>query len=132
MTLSLPEDAEPFGTDWSRPGVYVLRYAKPDPLAEAVDEAFDTRPEWFDLLDDAEKVLYVGESGNVMRRLEDHAEAKKRLTTLSRIGAEPIGIVNIRYYDDKRAAELAEYNTAVRTARQTDSDTLVLCNGEPV
>lgn len=132
MSLELPADAEPFGTEWNRPGVYILRYAKPNPLAAAVDDAFETRPEWFDLLADAERVLYVGESGNVMRRLEDHAEAKKRLTTLSRIGAEPIGIVNIRYYDSKEAAEHDEYNTAVRTARQTDDDTLVLCNGEPV
>lgn len=132
MSLSLPEDAEPFGTDWNQPGVYILRYEKPNSLAEAVNAAFDTRPKWFDLLDDAERVLYVGEAGDVMHRLEEHANTEKRRTTLSRIGAEPIGLINIRYYDSKEAAELAEYNIAVRTAQQTDANTLVLCNGEPV
>lgn len=132
MSLSLPADAEPFGAEWDGAGVYVLRYEKPDDLESAVDRAFENRPYWFDQLQEASAVLYVGEATNVMRRLEDHQNANKRLTTLSRIGCEPVGVVNIRYYDSKEDAMHAEYNVATRVGRQTDENTLVLCNGEPV
>ena len=132
MTLTLPQDAEPFGDDWTRPGVYAIQYAKPADIAAAWDSYYEARPRWFDQLEAATHILYVGEAGNVMRRLEDHADAEKRRTTLSRIGCEPVGIEAIDYHDSKEAAEHAEYNTAVRLNEQTGENTLVLCNGEPV
>jgi len=113
MSLSLPEDIEPFGTDWTQPGCYALLYAKPENPTEAVDKAFDNRPDWFDEFLKCEHCLYVGESYNVMQRLIDHNEADKRLTTLSRIGCDPISVEAIEYHDSKEQAEHAEYNTAL-------------------
>lgn len=130
MSLSLPQDAEPFGTEWNQPGVYVLQYERSDDLQERVDRAFDHEPPWLDRLKEAANVLYVGEATNVMRRLEDHNNAEKRLTVPSRIGCEPVGIEAIEYHDSKEDAMHAEYNTAVRMARQTQDSTLVICNGK--
>lgn len=132
MTISLPQDIEPFGTEWDQPGCYALLYEKPEDPDAAVDRAFDNRPEWHESFTEAEYVLYVGEASNVIRRIEDHAQADKRLTTLSRIGCEPISVEAIEYHDSKEDAEHAEYNTAVRLSRQTDDDTIVICNGSLV
>lgn len=130
MSLELPADAEPFGRDWSRSGVYVLRYSVPDNVHERAEHAFDHPPAWLDALFECDKCLYVGEGGNVMHRLEDHNNGDVRKTTLSRLGCEPIGVVNIIYKDSKEEAELAEWNTAKRVARQTADTTLTICNGE--
>jgi predicted GIY-YIG superfamily endonuclease len=130
MTLTLPADAEPFGTDWDLPGCYVLRYEPPENSTDAVDAAFETRPPWTEALAECSHCLYVGEATNVMRRLEDHNNQNKRLTTLSRIGCEPVGIEAIEYHASKEAAEHAEYNTAVRMDEQTGDDVLVIVNGE--
>lgn len=86
--LSLPEDAEPFipeGEDLSalsNPGVYALSLSRPDDLAAAWDATFDARPAYWDDLQEAESVVYVGASNNVLARLEDHRDADLRKAAL--------------------------------------------------
>jgi predicted GIY-YIG superfamily endonuclease len=132
MSLELPADVEPFGTEWHQSGVYVLRYAVPDDVHERAERVFDHPPQWLDALSEAEKVLYCGMSGNVMGRLEDHRDGGPRKTVLTKLDCEPVGVVNVIYHDSAEEADRAEWNTAKRVARQTDDQTLTICNGEPV
>jgi len=132
MSLNLPQEAEPFGEDWSRPGCYAVLYDKPENAIEKLDEEFDTRQPWFDAYEAAEKCLYVGEATNVMHRLEDHAQRHVRKNALKRIGCEPMSIEAIRYFNSKEKAEAEEYNTAVSLSKQTGDNVLTICNGQQV
>jgi len=132
MSLELPAEIEEYGTDWTKPAVYAIEYAKPDDAPDAVDQQYDTRPPWVDEFIAAHRVLYVGEATTLMRRLEDHANQNKRMTVLSRIACEPMSVEYVEYHDLKAAAEAAEYNVAVKLNRQTDDGTLVICNGAAI
>lgn len=91
MTLSLPEDAEPFLTDgmnFSRlrgAGVYCLVLDRPDDLEAAWDQAFDHRPPYFEELRNARQAVYIGAAKDVLARLTDHKDGEKRLTVLTEI-----------------------------------------------
>jgi predicted GIY-YIG superfamily endonuclease len=97
---------------------------------EKMDRKYDNRPEWAEAYENAENVLYVGEAGDVMYRLEDHAQRHVRKNALKKIGCEPVSIEAIEYHDSKDEAEEEEYNTAVSLRNQTPDGTIVLCNGE--
>lgn len=88
MSLSLPADVEPFAPDFDamhRPGCYALDLARPDDPAAAWDQRYDTRPEWFPTFQDASEVVYVGASGDVLSRLEDHRNGEVRQAALVRV-----------------------------------------------
>jgi len=113
MSLSLPEDAEIFipngGTldDLHQSGVYCLRLTKPDDLATAWDREFDSRPSYFEQLQESSEVWYVGESGDVLSRLEDHRDGKVRVAALMRV-CEIDSLRNIWWTKDKDEAEIEE------------------------
>lgn len=118
MSLSLPADAEKFipeGNDYDHlrsAGVYALTLGKPDDLAEAWDAEFDARPPYFDDLRDAAGVVYVGEAGDVLRRLEEHRDGDTRVGVLQRVCAIE-GLRNIWWCDDKDHAEQQESVLAI-------------------
>lgn len=130
MSLSLPADAEVFipdGEDFDHlhePGVYCLRLTKPDDLASAWDQAFDTRPAYWDELEAAERVLYVGEAGDVLYRLEDHRDSDKRIGVLQRV-CEIAGLRNIWWCDSKANAKQEESQLGLLLTNQTDDQTYV-------
>ncbi len=101
MSLSLPEDAEPFAdnySDLSGSGIYALDLSKPDGLAETWDAQFDERPAYWDELKQAESVVYVGAAKNVMGRLEDHRNKDVRIGVLQRV-CEIEGVRNVWFCD---------------------------------
>jgi len=91
MSLSLPEDAEPFlpnGESISylhTGGVYALELVRPDNVAEQWDRYNDTRPDYFERFRDAERVVYIGQSMDVMYRLEQHRDSEIKVATLLKI-----------------------------------------------
>jgi len=106
MSLQLPADVEPHlidGVEWSDPGVYALKLNRPDDLAEAWDQTFDHRPDYWESLMDAHAVVYVGATKNVIGRLEDHRDGQKRLTALTSV-CEIEGIRNIWWFDSATEA----------------------------
>jgi len=120
MTLRLPADIEPHlidGHEWSDPGVYCLRLNRPDDLAEAWDATFDHRPDYWDDLQQAQGVVYVGASKNVMGRLEDHRDGDKRLTVLTEV-CEIEGLRNVWWMDSVEAAFTQESQIAILMQNQ--------------
>jgi len=91
MSLSLPEDAEPFlrsDDDFSQlhaGAAYALTLSKPADLTAEWDRHFDERPDYWDQLDDAERVVYVGGSKDLLARLEDHRDGEVRQTALTTV-----------------------------------------------
>jgi predicted GIY-YIG superfamily endonuclease len=114
----LPEDAEPFLTDamnFSRlrgPGCYALTLTRPDNLPEAWDAAFDHRPPYFEELQDADSVVYVGAASDVLGRLTDHKDGDKRLTVLTEV-CEIDALRNIWWADTAEEAFQEESKTAL-------------------
>lgn len=86
MTLSLPEDLEPYlenGFDQCHSaGVYALDLKRPDDLAEAWDREFETRPDYWAPLTDSSEVIYVGATADVLSRLEEHRDGNVRRAAL--------------------------------------------------
>ena len=120
MTLSLPADVEPHlinGVEWSDPGVYALRLTRPDDLAEAWDQTFDHRPDYWGDLKQCQRVVYVGAAANVMHRLEDHRNGDKRLTALTQV-CEIDGLRNVWWMDSKEQAFLKESQIATMMQNQ--------------
>jgi predicted GIY-YIG superfamily endonuclease len=134
MSLELPAELEPYAeeySDISGPGCYLLELTKPDDMADAWDREFDHRPEWFEQLQDADRVLYVGASKRVLSRLEDHRDGEVRLTVLTRV-CDVSSVEEAWFYGSAEKAFQAEYNHAAEVSRQTLDDVFVLTDGEPV
>ena len=118
MSLSLPEDAEVFiprdgdFDDLHGAGVYVLTLTKPDDLEAAWDAEFDSRPDYFDQLEDCEQCWYVGESGDVLSRLEDHRDGDVRVSVLMQV-CEINTLRNIFWCDSKEEAKTEESKIAI-------------------
>jgi len=118
MSLSLPENAEPFIPDGEpfdhlhEPAVYALTLTKPDDLKAAWDAEFDARPGYFEELQDASGVVYIGEAGDVLHRLEDHRNGEIRVGVLQRV-FEIDSLRNIWFMPSKEQAEQEESNIAI-------------------
>jgi predicted GIY-YIG superfamily endonuclease len=117
MSLSLPEDIEPFLTDandWSDSAVYALELSRPDDLADAWDKVYDHRPDYWDELTEASSVCYVGAAKSLISRLEDHRNQDVRKTVLTAVcSIESLSDVwwcknmdEAIQYESKRAIEL--------------------------
>jgi len=127
--LSLPEDAEifiPGGEDFDylhEPAVYALLLAKPDDLASAWDRHHDHRPDYWDALQAASEVIYVGETADVLRRLIQHRNGHKS-GVLQQV-CEITAIRNIWWMDSKEQAELHESKLALELTQATSDSTYV-------
>jgi len=121
MSLSLPEDAEPFLNDdnpsWDAPGVYALVLNKPKNLEEVWDNTFEERPAYWDELTEAQEVVYVGAAKSIMSRLEDHRNAKVRKAALMRV-CEIDHLRNIWWMSSAEQAFIKESQIAMQLQNQ--------------
>lgn len=75
MSLQLPGDLEPYVSNYNQlhsPGAYALVLEKPSDLAGAWEAEYDTQPDYWPELRDASECFYVGGTGDLLSRLEDH------------------------------------------------------------
>lgn len=110
------------------PGCYALRLSVPDTHAAVVDAwdaTHDVRPGGSELADlaAADRVAYVGASGNVYERIMDHARGDKRKATYLE-AFPPVEVVDV--FSGTRAFT-AEWNNALELARDGWA---VCCDGE--
>jgi predicted GIY-YIG superfamily endonuclease len=117
MALSLPADAEPFipdGEPWDHlhePAVYALTIDLPDDLEAAWDATHDTRPAYWDDLVDADGVVYIGEAGDVLHRLEQHRDGEQTGVLMEAFGIDSLR--NIWFMPSKEKAEQEESRLAI-------------------
>ena len=115
MTLELPADIEPFlhdDVEWNDPAVYALELEKPDLLGSVWDSHYDTRPPYFEDLRDCQQVVYVGATGNLIHRLEDHTEAHVRKAALMQV-CEITSLRNVWWFKDAQRAFERESGIAI-------------------
>lgn len=106
MSLSLPADIEPHLSDaheWSDPAVYCLWLDPPSDLRERWNTIYDHEPPYLEEVELASSTLYVGATGNLIHRLEDHNEGKVRQGALTSL-CEIEGVRNIWWFDDATRA----------------------------
>lgn len=127
MTLRLPRDLEAFADDYdqlSGAAVYALDLTPPEDVAERWDARFDERPDYWDRLTDAETWVYVGASGHVLHRLEDHREGKVRKSILPTL-AEDMSLRNVWWCDSSDEAFERESAVAIRLRNHLTEETFV-------
>lgn len=113
MTLSLPADIEPYTEDYRTPAVYALDVAMPDDLCGEWDRRFKTRAEWFDELHAAHNVIYVGATGDLITRLEEHRDRTVRRAVLPSLATD-LELRNVWPQTSADQAYIAESQTAIR------------------
>jgi len=109
------------------PGVYALVVDLPG-SREAVESAwlenYETLPDYVDRLVEADRAIYVGATGQVRSRINDHRLGMVRSASLPSV----FGVVDIYgawYHDSTEAAFEAEYNRAASIRRAFDSSVYV-------
>lgn len=88
MSLSLPEDLEPYVDDYDdlhSSGAYALELQRPVDLRERWQQHYDTEPDYWTRLVNADTVYYVGGTSDLLSRLEDHRDGEVRQTVLTRV-----------------------------------------------
>ena len=113
--IELPGDIEPHlidGFEWSDSGVYALALNRPDDLEAEWDAIFESRPDYFETLQTAETIVYVGAAKNVISRLEDHVEGRVRKAALLQV-CEIESVRNIWWMDSTEKAFERESGIAI-------------------
>lgn len=94
MPLSLPEDLEPYIEEYDQlhsEGAYALELSRPVNLEAVWHRHNETKPPYWDRLVNASEIYYVGASGDLLARLEDHRDnddsrrKSKRDTALTKV-----------------------------------------------
>lgn len=88
MSLSLPEDLEPYVDDYDdlhSPGAYALELVRPVNLEEQWHRHNDEKPPYWRELTQGDRVFYVGGTGDLISRLEDHRNGDVRTTVLTEV-----------------------------------------------
>lgn len=117
MSLELPADIEPHlgrfvDHEWSDPAVYCLTLTRPDDLEDAWDRVFDTRPPYFEDLQQCSTAVYIGATNDLLSRLEDHRDGEVRVTALTEI-CEIDELRNIWWFDSTDRAFEREHGIAI-------------------
>lgn len=94
------------------PGCYSLRLTTPPDDPRAVFEHWtahhDAAPQWIiDGLADADRLAYVGASGDVYGRIQDHAEAEVRRAAILRV-YPPVEVLGVEPRENPFEAEFNE------------------------
>jgi len=128
MSLSLPEDMEPYLSDeytrYDNPAVYALVLDVPGDLRQQWTEYYDHTPDYLEAIEDASTVIYVGAAKNAIARLEDHKDGGVRKVALLRF-CEIDGLRNLWWYDSVDKAFERESGIAIELNNHTGSDTYV-------
>jgi len=123
LLQACPDDHEP-----SDPGVYALEIDLPDKSKEQLQRdwllEYDTLPPYFHRLVDCHTAIYVGASGDVQGRLEDHLDTHVRKASLPTV-FDVTALHSVEWYDDTDDAFQAEYNRARAIDKDTDPLTYV-------
>lgn len=88
MGLELPGDLEPYIEEYDQlhsEGAYAIELSRPVNLEEVWHRHNETKPPYWDQLQRADRVLYVGASGDLLSRLEDHRDGDARTTVLTEV-----------------------------------------------
>jgi len=115
MTFRPVEEVEAFADSFAQsrgPAIYALDLSKPDDLTATWDATFDSRPAYWDELQQAESVVYVGAAKNVVSRLEDHRDKEVRIGVLQRV-CEIEGVRNVWFCDSADEAFERESGKAI-------------------
>jgi predicted GIY-YIG superfamily endonuclease len=127
MVLELPRDLEAFADEYDQlqsAAVYALDLTPPDDVAAVWDRRFEERPAYWDRLVNAETWVYVGASGNVLHRLEDHREGKVRKSILPTL-AEDMALRNVWFQRSSNKAFERESAIAIRLRNHLPSEIFV-------
>jgi len=125
MALTLPADIEPYvGRDFSTPAVYALILTLPHDFRAAWDRRYDVVPGFVERAAECDTVLYVGATGNLIGRLEDHKLGGVRNAALVSL-AEDVALADVWPYDDTDRAFERESGIAMEIANDTDTNTYV-------
>jgi len=109
-----------------RPGCYALNIATPDANYQTharrwVRAGYQSPPPYLATIVKADALVYVGRSGNVRGRIEDHLNTDKRQATLPTV-YDVRSIRGVRWGDNSDHAE-RQYADELR--RETDAATFV-------
>lgn len=102
MGLSLPADAEAFLSDGDAitdSSVYALELSKPPDPAAAWDRHYDTRPPWFPEFLNNPRTIYVGATGNLIGRLEDHRDGDVRQASILQV-CDIDALIDVRFHEN--------------------------------
>jgi predicted GIY-YIG superfamily endonuclease len=124
VTLSLPADIEPYTDDYRTPAVYALDVAMPDDLLAEWDRRFDARAAWFDELQAANAVVYVGATSDLINRLEEHRDRTVRRAVLPSLATD-LELRNVWPQTSADQAYIAESQTAIRLQNHLPATTFV-------
>lgn len=128
MSLELPSDLTALAPDDVNPyesaGVYVLELSKPATVVDEWDNTYDHRPPWFEDFTNAERILYVGGSKNVLSRLEDHRDGEVRQTVLTRVCSVE-SLEEVWFYEDADESFLRESQHAIELDNETPNSVFV-------
>jgi len=128
MSLSLPEDMEPFLAQdyqqYSNPAVYALTLTVPDDVRQQWREYYDHTPDYLEAVENASTVIYVGAAKNAIARLEDHVDGDVRRVALLRF-CEIDSLRNVWWYDSAERAFERESGLAIELNNHTDASTYV-------
>jgi len=119
-----PDDRAP-----DSPGVYAMEIDVPAQPPEVLEslwlDKYESLPEeyWHRIVD-CDRHIYVGETGNVRARLNDHLNTGKRKATLPYVFGVN-ALIKVWWYDTKEAAEENEFNRAQELDDQTPASTFV-------
>jgi len=109
-------------------GCYALEIDLPDKSKEQLQRdwllEYDTLPPYFHRLLDCHTAIYVGASGDVQARLEDHLDKQVRKASIPTV-FDVTGLRDVAWFADAESAFEAEYNVARDIDRQTDPLTFV-------
>jgi len=119
-----PDDREP-----DSPGVYALEIDVPHAVADDLEaqwlDHFEELPdEYWHRIVDCDRVIYIGETGDVQARLDDHITSGKRKATLPYVFGVS-RLLDVWWHDSKQDAKEAEYNRAREIDKQTLANTYV-------
>jgi predicted GIY-YIG superfamily endonuclease len=125
--ISLPQDLEAFADDYDQltgAAVYALDLTPPDGVTDAWDERFDERPDYWDRLTETDEWIYVGASGSVLARLEDHRDAEVRKSILPTLATD-MDLRNVWFYGSAEKAFERESAIGIRLRQHLPETTFV-------
>lgn len=114
------EPHTPEGRSLKTPGVYIIKCSQPsdwDTVEKRWDANFDAdMPDFIETAFDAQGILYVGSSNDVLSRLHEHLNNPNKTASILKV--YPIHSVwGVEWFDDEEIARERESGIALRLDR---------------